>query len=52
MSKFELLKKLESLIAFQSGCLQEGDWEDFDKAENTVRELEKKILDIDHSTGA
>jgi hypothetical protein len=44
MSKFELLKQLEYLIAFQTNCLNSGDWEDFDRTENEVRRLEEKIL--------
>lgn len=44
MNKFELLKKLESLVAFQTTCLAEGKWEDFDDAEGLVKKLEKQIL--------
>jgi hypothetical protein len=44
MSKFELIKKLEYLVAFQTQCLKEGDWEVFDKLENEVKKLEKDIL--------
>jgi len=44
MSKFELLKKLEYLIAFQANCLNDGNWEDFDKAENQIKRLEQEIL--------
>jgi len=44
MNKFELLKKLEHFIAFQSVCLAEGNWEEFDLTENKVKELEQKIL--------
>lgn len=46
MSKLELLKKLEYLIAFQANCLHKGDWESFDKTEGVVRELEKKIIQV------
>lgn len=46
MSKLELIKKLECFIAFQAICLDEGNWEDFDKAENKVKELERKILNL------
>ena len=45
MSKLEVLKKLEYLIAFQSQCLARGDWEDFDKTEGQVKELEEWILE-------
>jgi hypothetical protein len=42
--KFELLKKLECLVAFQSSCLQEGNWEDFDRVQNEIKRLEDKIV--------
>jgi hypothetical protein len=44
MSKFELIKKLEYLVAFQTNCLQKGDWEVFDKLENEIKKLEKELL--------
>ena len=44
MSKFEMLKKLEYLIAFQSNCLQSGDWDNFDLLENSIKKLEMNIL--------
>lgn len=44
MSKFQLLKELECLIAFQKDCLDSGDWESFDKSVDKVRSLEEKIL--------
>ena len=44
MSKFELIKKLEYLVAFQAQCLKEGNWEIFDKVENEIEELEKELL--------
>jgi len=44
MSKLELLKKLEYMVAFQSNCLNEGRWDDFDKTEGEIRRLEKSIL--------
>jgi hypothetical protein len=44
MSKLELLKKLEYLIAFQKDCLNSGDWESFDKLENEIKGLEAEIL--------
>lgn len=46
MSKLELIKQLEYLIAFQSDCLAKGNWEDFDKAENNITKLENKILSL------
>ncbi|MFA5926189.1 MAG: hypothetical protein WC831_04625 [Parcubacteria group bacterium] len=47
MSKFELLKQLEYLIAFQSNCLAGGDWESFDKTEGEIKRLEEKIIHWD-----
>ncbi len=44
MSRFELLKKLEYLVAFQTNCLNEGNWEIFDEIENAIEKLEKKLL--------
>jgi hypothetical protein len=44
MSKFELIKKLEYLVAFQTQCLKEGDWEVFDKLEGEIKKLEKELL--------
>jgi hypothetical protein len=44
MSKLELIKQLEYLIAFQASCLANGDWESFDKAENNIQKIEEKIL--------
>ncbi len=44
MSKFELLKQLEYLIAFQANCLASGDWESFDKTENEIKRIEEKII--------
>ena len=44
MSKLELIKELETMIAFQSACLNEANWEDFDKAENKIKTLEEAIL--------
>jgi len=44
MSQFELLKKLEYLVAFQTNCLNEGNWETFDKIENEIEKIEKELL--------
>lgn len=44
MSKFELIKKLEYLVAFQTNCLQSGNWETFDKVENEIKKLERELL--------
>ena len=44
MSKFELIKKLEYLVAFQTNCLQNGNWETFDKVENEIKKLERELL--------
>ena len=48
MSKFEMIKKLEYLVAFQSDCLKQGSWDEFDKVEDSIKKLEKTIL---HSIG-
>lgn len=45
MSKFELLKKLEYLVAFQANCLNKGDWNEFDAIESEIKKLEKTILE-------
>ena len=44
MSKFEMLKKLEHLVAFQSLCLADGHWDEFDRTESEVKRLESQIL--------
>jgi hypothetical protein len=44
MSKFELLKQLEYLIAFQTNCLASGDWDSFDRTEDKIKELEEQIV--------
>lgn len=46
MEEFETIKKLEYLIAFQSDCLNKGDWENFDKAENSIKKLEEVLIDL------
>ena len=49
MTKLELLKKLEYLIAFQADRLQTGDWESFDRAENEVKKIEEKLVQLNKS---
>jgi hypothetical protein len=44
MRKLELIKQLESLIAFQTDCLASGDWDSFDKTQDTIKKLEEAIL--------
>ena len=44
MSKFDLLKKLEYLVAFQAGCLSEDNWEAFDKAESELKNIEEQVM--------
>jgi len=44
MTPFEIVKKLEYLVAFQSDCLQNGDWEAFDHSEDSIKKLETHIL--------
>jgi hypothetical protein len=39
-----MIKKLEYMIAFQSDCLQSKDWESFDRLEDSIKNLEIKIL--------
>jgi hypothetical protein len=51
MSKFELLKKLEYLIAFQANCLAGGDWDSFDRTEGEIKNLEEKIIHWDENSG-
>lgn len=45
MSKFEMIKKLEYLVAFQSDCLKNGNWSEFDLLEDTIKRLETQILE-------
>ncbi|MFH0969625.1 MAG: hypothetical protein V1804_03905 [Patescibacteria group bacterium] len=47
MSKFELLKKLEYLIAFQANQFLNGDWKEADLAENEIKRLEENILSLE-----
>ena len=47
MKKFEMIKKLEFLIAFQSDCLSNGNWKEFDYLEDSIRKLETSILKND-----
>ncbi|MFZ2187248.1 MAG: hypothetical protein WAV46_01290 [Candidatus Moraniibacteriota bacterium] len=44
MTRFEMIKKLEYLIAFQSDCLCNGDWEVFDRLEDSIKRLELRLL--------
>ena len=44
MTKFEMIKQLEYLVAFQSDCLQKGEWEVFDHIEDSIKKLEMGIL--------
>jgi|GEM_PF-1119341 len=52
MQKFELIKKLESLIAFQTDCLAKGDWDSFDKTQDVIKKLEEAIVGSDEKTQA
>lgn len=45
MEKFQKIKELEYLVAFQVDCLTRGDWESFDKAENQIKKLEETIIE-------
>ncbi len=42
--KLELVKKLESLVAFQKDCLNQDDWDNYDRLENEIKKLEEKII--------
>lgn len=42
--KWELLKKLETLIILQGNCLQEGNWDHYDEIENEIKKLEDRIV--------
>ena len=44
MQKLELIKQLESLVAFQTDCLANGDWDSFDKAQDSIKKIEEAIL--------
>jgi hypothetical protein len=44
MQKLELIKQLEFLIAFQADCLASGDWDSFDRTQNTIKKLEEAII--------
>ncbi|HRY82426.1 MAG TPA: hypothetical protein P5232_01820 [Candidatus Moranbacteria bacterium] len=41
--KMQLLKKLETLVVLQENCLDEGNWECYDKVEVEIKKLEKEI---------
>lgn len=49
MSKLEMIKKLEYMVAFQANCLENGDWENFDKLQNNISVLENRILNCNSS---
>ncbi|EKE25200.1 MAG: hypothetical protein ACD_5C00253G0003 [uncultured bacterium] len=44
MSKLEMIKQLEYLVAFQTNCLEKGDWNNFDLLQNSISRLEEDIL--------
>ena len=46
--KTTLLKKLEALVLFQKDCLNGEDWDDFDKAESEIKNLENKIINVEN----
>jgi hypothetical protein len=52
MQKLELIKQLESLIAFQTDCLASGDWDSFDRTQDTIKKLEEAILSSEEKTQA
>lgn len=45
MEEFEVVKKLEYLVAFQNECLNRGDFENFDRSENAIKKLEEILID-------
>lgn len=49
MSKIEMIKKLEYLVAFQANCLEKGQWEEFDRIQSSILSLEKSILEAEES---
>lgn len=42
--KLELLKKLKSLVILQKDFLDQGNWEEYDMVENTIKKLEEEIV--------
>ncbi|MDD3487215.1 MAG: hypothetical protein PHF35_02455 [Candidatus Moranbacteria bacterium] len=50
MTRLEMVKQLEFLIAFQAECLAKGDWESFDNTENEIKKIERVILDEKQKT--
>lgn len=44
MPIFELIKRLEYLIAFQTDRLNQRDWEAFDRTENEIEKIEEEIV--------
>lgn len=44
MTQFEIVKQLEYLIAFQTNCLRDGNWDEFDRTENQIKDLEEEII--------
>lgn len=45
--KTTLIKKLEALVIFQRECLDNKDWDDYDKAENEIKETEGEIVNCE-----
>ncbi|EKD58393.1 MAG: hypothetical protein ACD_56C00141G0023 [uncultured bacterium] len=39
-----MIKQLEYLVAFQANCLEKGDWDNFDRIQNSIQKLEKGIM--------
>jgi hypothetical protein len=44
MKEFELIKQLEYLTAFQNDCLNKGDWNNFDKTEESIKKIEEALI--------
>jgi len=45
--KMELIKKLENLVAFQTHCLDRGDWEEYDMTIEQVKKIENQLISGD-----
>jgi hypothetical protein len=45
--KFEIVKKLEYMVAFQQDCLNSGNWDEFDRLAEEIKKLELEIMEAD-----
>ena len=44
--RIKLIKKLEYLVAFQEDCLNQGNWDDYDRLENIIKKIEEELLHV------